>query len=192
MPPPPAAATTAAAEGTAEGASEASADVDDRELMFALTIGLEVAELRRSVDALHLVRAICDGDLEAAINLYLSDQALAVQIAPPRSSSTSASSSGSSSSSSSGSGSSGGSGNSNADDDVVLLETVPSPPGHFTLACGHVDAALDALGSIEQVLALCDGIGSGAVTPCGFLEDDVCEYSDGMYTIVAPRNVAWN
>ena len=67
----------------------------------------------------------------------------------------------------------------------------PRPLVQVTLACGHVEAALSK-SSLTQVLNLCVGIGGGTVNPSGFVEDGVCEYSDGMYTIVAAMDQTQN
>jgi len=152
------------------------AAVGEQAQMFAMMLGMEPLDLMARVDVETLLE-LCGGSIEVALDMFLTNEAQCRDLAPPKAAAPAE----------------GG-----TEGAAVAVEEggklpVPNtgPPTEVTLACGHVEAALPT-SSLQQVLALCTGISTGATTPSGFVEDGVCEYSDGMYTIVAPMDVDWS
>jgi hypothetical protein len=162
--------------------------------LFAMTLGMEPSDVAKQVNADLLVSDSCGGSVEAAIDLFLSDEALAKQLAPPSDPVSSASYSSSSSSSSS-SLSLFSSSSSSSSAPPPPPPPLPAPVAmsfhSVVLSCGHVDAALDAASTFAAVSHLCEGIKSKEVGCSAVVEDGVGEFSDGRFTVVAPLDVRW-
>mmetsp|Transcript_9833 Transcript_9833/g.19751 ORF Transcript_9833/g.19751 Transcript_9833/m.19751 type:complete len:151 (-) Transcript_9833:108-560(-) len=149
-----------------------------------MTLGMDPSDVASKLDVDLLVSDSCGGSVEAAIDLFLSDEALARQLAPPLVTAPTThapfTSSGQHMAQSS-------------------FQSPPPPPPltqdgtptAVVLSCGHVEAALDALSTLAAVASLCDGIKSSAVQCSAVVEDGVGEFSDGTFTIVAPLDVKW-
>lgn len=147
--------------------------------MFALTLGMDLKELSIHVDVEALL-GCCGGSVESALDLFFSDESLAKELAPPTRSAASPGLTASSQGSNYGA--------------VAALPVPPAPAqdAEVMLACGHVEAALPALPSFEAVLQLCGGISRGDIGPTAVVEEGVGEFSNGIFTIVVPLDVAWN
>jgi len=156
----------------------APAALTEQAQMFAMTLGMAPLDLVARVDPDTLLE-LCGGSLEVALDMFLSSEAQCRELAPPKAGAPAG-----------GAGGAGGGAVEAAEMGGVLPVPSTGPPTEVTLACGHVEAILPT-SSLTQVLNLCTGITSGATIPSGFIEDGVCEYSDGMFTIVAPTDVDW-
>ena len=154
-------------------------------------LGIDWDTATANFDPVRLLE-LSDDNMDDAVNLFVSCGESIGQVAPPRParaldpSGTSGGSGGASV------GRGGGSAEALPEFGAGRRLPAPAAPVTVTLACGHVDAAMEAVPALDELLEFLEMVRAGAVEPVRVdEEDESVEYAQQRFAIVLPRNAQW-